>query len=95
MSLVPGLGELPIHNDEGKVPHVFSVVTSDRVNYHQDTVDYLVNKEVNRCKAEDDFTPTPSQVDFLRRELIRHVIIRRDIMKAQKIRLSKQTVLKS
>lgn len=90
----PGLGELPVHNDEGRA-RVFNTLTSQRINYYDDIIDYMVKTEVSRCQNEDKFTPSQQQIEFLKKELVRHAVIRRDVVTAQKIRINKSTILKS
>jgi hypothetical protein len=68
-------------------------VTSARVQHYDDVVEYMANTEIERFKSENGRLPTESQVKFLKKELVRHAVIRHDINTANKIRLSKNTIL--
>lgn len=67
-------------------------ITNGRVSHYSDIVDYIVNTEVSRCKAEG-FNPTQSQIDFLKKEVIRYAVIRHDVDTANKLRIKKQGIL--
>ena len=84
-----------IHNDENKPVRMAFDITQSRVEHYNDVVSYMVNAEVARCKAEEGFTPTPSQIRFLEKELIRLMTIRRDLEGAKKLRISKSNLLLS
>lgn len=75
-----------IHNDEGKPIEMMYSVSQGRVEHYSDVVDHMVNNEILRCKGEGK-NPTQAQVDFFRKEIIRHVVIRRDIDGATKLRM--------
>jgi len=81
------------HNDENKPVRMFVNLTSERVNHYNDVIEFMVQTEVSRCRTEDKFEPTQSQIQFLRKELLRHVTIRRNIEFAQKIKIPKSRVL--
>lgn len=80
-----------IHNDEGRAPLAFTV-DSARVQHYGDVVNHLVGVEIDRCKAEG-FMPTTKQIDFLKKEIIRYAVIRRDVLTAQSIRIPKSDKL--
>ncbi len=86
---------MKIHNDENKPVRMAFDVTQARVQHYSDVISYMVNTEIARCQREEGFTPTPAQIKFLEKELIRHATIRRDIQGAQKIRISKSNLLLS
>lgn len=81
-----------IHDEEGSGGQVAFVVNSARVNHYSDVVEHLVGTELARCKAEG-FTPTTRQIDFLRKEIIRYAVIRRDVLKAQTLKIPKSSNL--
>lgn len=81
-----------VHNEEGSGGQIAFTVTSDRVGHYGDVVEHMVNIEVARCKAEG-FTPTKKQIDFLRKEVIRYAVIRRDVLTAQTIKIPKSNNL--
>jgi hypothetical protein len=87
-------GEITTHSDEGRTPLAFTV-DSNRVHHYSDIIDYMAKTEVRRCQTEENFTPTEKQVEFLKKELIRHAVIRRDVVSAQQIRINKSNILKS
>lgn len=85
--------EIKTHDENGKAPRVAFVVTQKRVEHYDDIVEYMVRAEVTRCKEQDKFTPTAQQIQFLRKELIRYMVIRRDIETAQKLRINRSNFL--
>jgi hypothetical protein len=87
------VGEITVHDENGKAPRVAFVVTQKRVEHYDDVVEYMIRAEVARCQEQDKFTPTPAQVQFLRKELIRYMVIRRDLATAQKLRIRKGSIL--
>jgi hypothetical protein len=81
-----------IYSDEGKPIEMAFSVTHGRVQHYSDVVEHIVNTEVARCHTEG-FRPTKQQVDFLRKEIIRYAVIRREIEAAQKIRIKRSNLL--
>jgi len=75
-----------------KVPIAFSV-TSARVNHYSDVVEFMATTEINRFTAENGRRPSKEQVDFLKKELVRYLVIRKDVDTAQKIRIPKSRLL--
>lgn len=69
------------------------VITSDRVNHYADVIEHMAQTEIERCKREEGFTPTPEQIAFLKKELVRYATIRHDIETAMKIRIKKSNML--
>lgn len=82
-----------VHNDENKPVRMAFDITQQRVEHYSDVVSYMVKAEVARCQSEEGFTPTPDQIRFYEKELIRHMTIRRNVDGAQKIRISKSNLL--
>jgi hypothetical protein len=81
-----------IHDDEGKVPELAFNVSNQRVQHYADVVEYLVNNEIARCQAAG-FSPTKKQVDFLRKEIVRYAVIRRDVETAQSLKIKQSSIL--
>lgn len=81
-----------IVNHEGRPIETAFSVTHGRVGHYSDIVDYIVNTEVSRCHAEG-FNPTKSQIDFLRKEIVRYAVIRHDVDTANKLRIKKSSIL--
>lgn len=80
-------------SDEGKPVRMAFSVTHQRVSHYNDVVEYMVAAEIDRCKSEEKFIPSPSQIAFLRKELVRYAVIRHDIATAQTIRIRKSEIL--
>lgn len=81
-----------VHNEEGSGGQIAFTVDSGRVGHYSDVVEHMVGVEIARCKAKG-FTPTTKQIDFLRKEIIRYAVIRRDVVTAQSIRISESRIL--
>lgn len=84
-----------IHNDENKPVRMTFDISAARVQHYSDVISYMVNAEIARCQSEEGFTPSPAQIKFFEKELIRYATIRRDIATAQKLRMSKSNLLMS
>ena len=84
---------MKIHNDENKPIRVAFSVTSGRVQHYEDVVEYMAKTEIERYTRENKKTPTAQQVAFLKKELVRYAVIRRDLETAQKIRINKSDIL--
>jgi hypothetical protein len=69
------------------------VVDSNRVNHYSDVIDSMVQAEVARCQEKEKFLPTPDQQAFYKKELIRAMVIRRQIDAASKIKISNNRIL--
>jgi hypothetical protein len=82
-----------IHNDENKPVRVAFVVTHQRVEHYDDVIEYMVRNEINRCKSKEGFTPNPDQIAFYKKELIRLMVIRREIDKANLLKIGKSNIL--
>lgn len=79
-------------DDTDKPPRIAFNVTSARVQHYSDVVEYLTRAAVAQCHA-DGWSPTPAEVDFFKKEVIRHAVIRRDLDTANKLQIKKQEVL--
>lgn len=73
-------------DDEMKPPRVFSVVTSAKVEYNMDTVEYLIKQELDRRKVAVEPPLTSWELGEYRRKLIGALILRGDADAAIKLR---------
>lgn len=71
---------------EGTGGPIAFTVSQGRVEHYADVVEHMVNTEVARCKAKG-FNPSQQQIDFLRKEVIRYAVIRRDVVGATKLQI--------
>ena len=67
-------------------PRVFTVVTSNTINYNMDTVEYLIHQEMMRRATASDPTLSQWEVAEFRRQLISKLIIQGDAEGAIKLR---------
>ncbi len=82
-----------MHNDENKPVRMAFSVTSARVQHYDDIVEYTAQAEIARYTQEHKRAPSPEQVQFLKKELVRYAVIRHDVETAQKIKISKTRIL--
>lgn len=82
-----------MHNDENKPVRIAFSVTSARVQHYDDVVEYMAQAEIARYTQEHKRAPSQEQIQFLKKELVRYAVIRRDVDTAQKIRISKTRIL--
>jgi hypothetical protein len=61
-------------------------VTSERVEYHQDTVNYLVQREVDRCISEK-IPLTLREIKLFKRLLVKTLIIGHNAEKAVNLKI--------
>lgn len=59
-------------------PRLFTVVTSNTVNYNMDTVEYLIQQELKRRTVAGEPTLSQWEVGEYRRQLIAKLIIQGD-----------------
>lgn len=67
-------------------PRLFTVVTSNTVNYNMDTVEYLIQQEMTRRAAASEPKMSQWEVGEFRRQLISKLIIQGDAEGAIKLR---------
>ena len=79
-------------NHENKPIEIISSVTHQRVEHYADIVEMIARIEVARCQAAG-FNPSPTQIAFLKKEIVRYAVIRRDIETAQSLRIKKAEIL--
>lgn len=83
--------EIGIHVDD--TPRLAFKIDSARVNYYGDVVEYMAKAAVDRYVAKHKKNPTPQQVEFLKKELVRYTVARRDLIIAQRLEISESNVL--
>lgn len=71
-------------------PRLFTVVTSERVNYDMDIVEYLIAQEKTRRVAGQQPNMTEWEVGEFRRQLISKLIIQGDAQGAINLRPTTQ-----
>lgn len=80
-------------SDEGKPVRMAFNVTHGRVDHYGDVVEYLATSEIARFTQEHGRPPTPQQIIFLKKELVRYAVIRHDLDTAQKIKIKSSVIL--
>lgn len=70
-------------------------VTHARVAHYDDVIDYMARDAVDKFRATHGRDPLPAQVKFLKKELVRYVVIRHDIPTAQKLTIDASNILLS
>jgi len=80
-------------NDENKPAPIAFSVTSNRVNHYSDIVEYLASCQINNYRMKHNRMPSKEQIDFLKKEIIRYAVIRRDLETAQKIKIQESRLL--
>lgn len=83
--------EIGIHVDI--VPRLAFKIDSARVNHYDDVVEYMAKAAVDRYVAKHKKNPTPQQVVFLKKELMRYIVVRRDLITAQRLEVSESNIL--
>lgn len=71
-------------------PRLFTVVTSNKVNYNMDTVEYLIAQEHERRTAAGQSRMTSFETAEFRRQLISKLIIQGDAAAAINLRPTTQ-----
>lgn len=84
-----------VESDENKPVRMAFSVTSARVQHYDDIVDYMASQEIYRFKKETGKTPSVEQIQFLKKELIRYAVIRRDLNTAQKIKIKSRELFEN
>lgn len=67
-------------------PRMFNIVTSSNVNYNMDTVEYLIQQEVERRANSGISAMSQYDVQEFRRQLISKLIIQNDAAGAVNLR---------
>lgn len=82
-----------MYSDEDKPVRMHVAVTQGRVQHYSDVVEYLAKAAIDRFRTKYRSEPLPSQVEFLKKELVRYTIIRRDINTANKLDINPTNIL--
>ena len=80
-------------SDEGKPVRIAFNITHGRVDHYSDVVEYLAATEIARFTQEHGHRPSPQQITFLKKELVRYAVIRHDLDTAQKIKIKSSVIL--
>jgi hypothetical protein len=59
-------------DEENKPVRMAFSVTHDRVAHYSDVVDYMAKMEIERFTKEHGHLPSPSQITFLKKEIVRY-----------------------
>lgn len=89
----PSVGEqdFPPHVDV--TPRVHTVINSARVEHYGDVIEYMAKAAIDRYVTKHKRQPSPSQVAFLKKELARYTIIRKDLNTANKLDIAETDLL--
>jgi hypothetical protein len=74
-------------------PRVFNVVTSAKVTYNMDFVEYLIQQEITRRRQSRQAALNRQELDEFRRQLIATLIIRGDAEGAINLRPTHRQLL--
>lgn len=80
-------------SQEGQPPRIAFTVTSGRVQHYNDVVEHMLQQQVSKYVQQHKKNPSKQQVDFLRKELVRYMVIRKDLDTASKLQLSASDIL--
>lgn len=83
-----GDSNLPSWDQSEQIPRVAIDVTSERVNYHRDTVEYLVQCQVDRC-ASEGIKLSKEDINNFRTEIVKTLIIKNKAEEAVNKKLEK------
>jgi hypothetical protein len=81
------------YSDENRPVRMHTSVTQGRVQHYSDVVEYMAAAAIDRFRAKYKREPHPSQVEFLKKELVRYTVIRRDLDTANKIDINPTNIL--
>ena len=76
-------------DDENSAPRVAFEVTSERVTYHGDTVEYFLQAELNRC-ASEGIKVTRAEIEQFRTDLVKTLVIRHQAEKAANMHIKEK-----
>ena len=74
------------YNDEVRPSRIFTVVTSAKIEYNMDFVEYLIKQEIDRRVVANEPVLSPWETGEFRRKLIGKVILQGDADAAIKLR---------
>lgn len=90
MNRIDGIG---IHDDENKPVRMHATVDQARVQHYSDVIDHMAKAAVDKYVAKHKKQPRPSQVAFLKKELTRYAVIRKDVKTASELTISDNDIL--
>lgn len=73
-------------DNENIPPRLAIDLSSERITYHRDTVEYLLQAEVDRCAAEG-IPISKTEINNFRTELVKILIIKHQAEKAINLRI--------
>lgn len=76
-------------SDENTPPRLAIDLSSERVEYHRDTVEYLLQQEIFRCQSEG-ISLTKADINSFRTELVKTLIIKHQSEKAVNLRIKEK-----
>ncbi len=89
----PSVGEEDFPPYVDAKPRIHTVINSARVEHYGDVVEYMAKAAVDRFVDKHKRQPTPAQVQFLKKELARYTIIRKDMNTAQRLDIAATDLL--
>jgi hypothetical protein len=75
--------------NENTPPRLAIDLSSERVEYHRDTVEYLLQQEILRCQSEG-ISLTKTEVNNFRTELVKTLIIKHQSEKAVNLKIKEK-----
>lgn len=75
------------------IPRLAFSVTASRVSYYDDVVQYMLNQKIAEFVATHGRQPSKQQTDFMTKQLVRFLIIRRDADTAAKLKIGTTDIL--
>ena len=87
------VGEIGIHNDEGKPVRTVFSVDHGRVQHYDDVIDMMTRTAVEKFVVKHNRKPSPESLNFYKKELVRLMVIQRNVTKAQEIEINESTIL--
>ncbi len=76
-------------SDENLPPRIAVDLSSERISYHQDTVDYIVNSEINRCRSENIFL-TKKEISDFKTKIVKLLLIQNKAEEAVNLRIKQK-----
>ena len=76
-------------NSENSPPRLAIDLSSERISYHQDTVDYIVNSEINRCASENIILTKKEIFDF-KTKIVKLLLIQNKAEEAVNLRIKEK-----
>jgi len=80
--------EIGIHSDMDKPVRVKVNVTAARVEHYGDVVEVMARGAIERYTKKHGSQPSDSQIDHLKADLVRALVIQRDVLGAQSLEIT-------